>query len=99
MLDESRANASDSKPEKSNSREHDGYRQRPRPLKRSRYAKEAELAEQRQQAAEARSKAREERDKDRRAMAKARKPDKDGKYRLGRQSKVLLNRVERIVGE
>jgi hypothetical protein len=57
------------------------------------------MAEQRRLEAEARRKVIEEKQKDRRAMSKARRPGKDGKYRLGRQSKILLHRVERIVAE
>jgi len=73
------------------------YQQRVRQPKRSSYLKESQLAEHRRLEAEARRKIREENDKDRRAMSRARRPDKDGTYRLGRQSKVLLHRVERIV--
>jgi hypothetical protein len=57
------------------------------------------MAEQRRLEAEARRKVIEEKQKDRRAMSKARRPGKDGKYRLGRQSKILLHRIERIVAE
>jgi hypothetical protein len=57
------------------------------------------MAEQRRLEAEARQMVRGEKDKDRREMSKARMPDKDGKLRLGRQSKVLLHRVQRIVAE
>jgi hypothetical protein len=57
------------------------------------------MAEQRRLEAEARRKFIEEKHKERRAMAKARRPGKDGKYRLGRQSKILLHRVERLVTE
>ena len=65
----------------------------------SRYTKETEIAKQRQVETEARTKARQERERDRRAMAKARRPDKSGKMRLGRQSKFLLGRVQRLVAE
>ena len=69
---------------------------RPKP---SSYSKEARMAAQRHLEAEARRKSREEKDKDRRAMLRARRPAKDGSYRLGRQSKVLLNKVKRIIAE
>ena len=75
-----------------------GFRRRPR-TKPSRYEKEKELAKQRQAEIEAKNRAREEREKERRAMAKARRPAKDGKPRLGRQSKVLLSRVQRLVSD
>jgi hypothetical protein len=61
------------------------------------YSRESQLADKAKLDAEAREKAREVREKDRRAMLKARRPDKDGRYKLGRQSKVLLNRVRRLV--
>lgn len=67
--------------------------------RRSTYLKESQMAEEKRLEAKARQSLREERDKDRRAMSKARRLDKDGKYRLGRQSKVLLHRIERIIAE
>ena len=76
-----------------------GFRERRRKPKMSPYIKETEMAKQKQQERELRLKAREEHDKERRAMAKARKPGKDGKLRLGRQSKVLLSKVQRLVAE
>jgi len=69
---------------------------RPKP---SRYAKEHEIARQRQEDMEARRRLREERDKERKAMSKAKRTGKDGKMKLGRQSKVLLGRVQRLMGE
>lgn len=75
------------------------YRRRDLRPKRSSYLKEAQMAETRRLEAEARRKVVEEKEKDRRAMSKARRPGKDGKFRLGRQSKVLLHRVERIIGK
>ena len=74
-------------------------RQRNLRPKSSGYSREAQIAQQRRLEAEARRKIREEKDRDRRAMLKARKPSKDGKYRLGRQSKILLHRVRRMVAE
>ncbi|KAI1316973.1 hypothetical protein F5Y16DRAFT_160586 [Xylariaceae sp. FL0255] len=41
----------------------------------------------------------EDRERFRRAMAKARKPGKDGQRRLGRESGLLLEKVKRMVGE
>ncbi|ERF70301.1 hypothetical protein EPUS_06342 [Endocarpon pusillum Z07020] len=73
-------------------------RRRARP-KRSSYSKETQMAEQRQLEAEARRMVREEKDRERRAMLKARRPDRDGRYRLGRQSKILLHKVKRLVEE
>jgi hypothetical protein len=73
------------------------FRHRSRRPKPSSYSREAKAAEQTRLEAEARRKLREEKDKDRQAMSKARRPDKEGRYRLGRQSKVLLSRVQRMV--
>lgn len=63
----------------------------------ARYKKDFAQAEERKAHMAAREKAREQREKERRAMAKARKPGKDGKQKLGRQSNVLLSRVQRLV--
>ena len=84
--------------------EHDdvnGFRSRKkeRKPKESRYKKEFELAEQRKVQLEERTKARETRHAERRQMAKAKRPGKDGKMKLGRQSSVLLSRVQRLMGE
>jgi neutral trehalase len=76
-----------------------GHWQKTRRPKPSSYVKEVQMAEQSRHKAHARNRQREERDKDRRAMSKARRPDKDGKYRLGRQSNILLSRVKRLVAE
>ena len=76
-----------------------GFRERGRRPRMSRYTKETEIAKQRQAEVEARARVRMERERDRRAMAKARRPDKNGNLRLGRQSKVLLSRVQRLVAE
>lgn len=65
-----------------------------RPL---RYRKDFAQAEERKVQEQERQAARERRDKERRAMAKARKPGKDGKQKLGRQSNVLLSRVQALV--
>ncbi|KAL4970247.1 uncharacterized protein BDV14DRAFT_162809 [Aspergillus stella-maris] len=69
-----------------------------RKQKRGAYAKELEIAEKKRQAAEKRREQREFRAKDREAMTRARKPDQFGKRRLGRESQVLLSRVQRMVG-
>ena len=63
------------------------------------YIKEMEIAKQREIEQIARQKAREERARDRRAMAKAKRPDREGRIRLGRQSKVLLSRAQRAVAQ
>jgi hypothetical protein len=76
----------------------DGKRQS-RPPKRSAFTKEMEIAEKRKQAAEARQREREAKQKDREAMTRAKRPDRFGKRRLGRESNVLLSRVQRMVGQ
>ena len=71
----------------------------------SREAQEAkrkrEAAEQRQREREGaqaqRQKKMEERERMRRAMPQARKPGRDGKRKLGRESAVLLERVKKLV--
>lgn len=73
-------------------------RQKHRP-KQSGYAKELELAAERKVQLEAKQIAREGREKERRAMAKARRPGKDGKIKLGRQGTILLSRVKRMQEE
>lgn len=80
---------------------------RPKPVP---FEKEARLAEKRKADAEARreeieeaNKQRqqkiEERERFRKAMAKARTGGKNGQRKLGRESKVLLERVRRVVKE
>ena len=71
---------------------------RDRRSKRSAFAKEMEIAQKRQEAAEKKRAEREFRQKDRDAMARARRPDQFGKKRLGRESKVLLGRVQHMLG-
>ena len=63
-----------------------------------RYAKEKEIAAQRRQELAEKQQAREDREKDRHAMLKARRPGRDGKIKLGRQSQILLSRVQKLVG-
>ncbi|RAK98659.1 uncharacterized protein BO80DRAFT_427255 [Aspergillus ibericus CBS 121593] len=85
------------RPQRGDRRDARGRRVRkPKP---SAFSKEMEIAEKRRQEAEKRREAREFRQKDREAMARARRPDQHGKRRLGRESKVLLSRVERMVGQ
>ncbi|KAL5002513.1 hypothetical protein BDV10DRAFT_156797 [Aspergillus recurvatus] len=79
-------------------RRKEGDRRNRKP-KRGAFTKELEIAEKRRQAAEKKRQQREFRAKDREAMAIARRPDQNGKRRLGRESKVLLSRVQRMVGE
>ncbi|KAL8725735.1 MAG: hypothetical protein Q9166_007185 [cf. Caloplaca sp. 2 TL-2023] len=80
---------------------------RPKPVP---FQKEAQLARQRKEESEARreavKKARlgrerklEERERFRKAMAKARTGGKNGQRKLGRESKVLLEKVRRLVAE
>ncbi|RHZ66683.1 hypothetical protein CDV55_104517 [Aspergillus turcosus] len=71
-------------------------RRKPKP---SAFAKEMEIAEKRRKEAERRRQEREFRQKDREAMARAKKPAADGKRRLGRESQVLLNRIQHMVGQ
>lgn len=67
---------------------------KPRP---DRFAKEKKVAAQRREDLAAKERAREEREKERFAMLKARRPGRDGKIKLGRQSQVLLSRVKRLM--
>lgn len=76
----------------------DGAKRERKP-KRSAFAKEMEISEQRRKAAEARQKEREAKQKEREAMIRAKRPDQFGKRRLGRESKALLDRVQRLVGQ
>jgi len=80
----------------------EGYRDHPKDRRRpreSRYKKEFELATQHKAAMEAKQRARDARDRERKAMAKAKRPGKDGKMKLGRQGTVLLQRVQRLAEE
>ena len=80
-------------------------RRKPQP-----FAKEAKFAEERKQEARKRREAfeenkrirqqkLEERERHRRAMAKARMGGKNGQRKLGRESKILLEKVQRLVAE
>ncbi|KAK8242779.1 hypothetical protein IWZ00DRAFT_342599 [Phyllosticta capitalensis] len=84
---------------------HDCRRKKP---KSTPFAKEAAIAQKRKEEAEARQKARDEAEKQRqqrladrermrKAMAKAHKPGRDGKRKLGREAPVLLEKVKRLV--
>ncbi|KAL8867690.1 MAG: hypothetical protein Q9174_005497 [Haloplaca sp. 1 TL-2023] len=83
---------------------------RPRKPKHAPFEKEAQLAQKRKEEAEARREEMEknrlerqtkieERERFRKAMAKARTGGKNGQRKLGRESKVLLERVKSLVDE
>jgi hypothetical protein len=74
-------------------------RRRERKPKTSRYEQDIKLAEEKRAQSAARNNAREARQKERKAMAKAKRPGRDGKQKLGRQGNVLLSRVQRLMGE
>ena len=103
MLDAPEPEQQQSKP-KSNYKPKSGPSQnrqdggRNRKPKRSAFSKELEIAEKRKKEAEKRREEKEFKQKDREAMARARRPDQFGKRRLGRESQVLLGRVQRMVG-
>ncbi|ODM16753.1 hypothetical protein SI65_07718 [Aspergillus cristatus] len=67
--------------------------------KRTAFDKEMEIARKRKEEADRRREQKEFKQKDREAMAKAKRPDQNGKKRLGRESTVLLSRVQRMVGQ
>lgn len=96
--------------EKPEQQDRNETRQRKRRPKAVPFKKEHEAAQQRKAEAEERRKAREEaererkrkteeRERFRRAMAKARTGGRNGQRKLGRESKPLLERVKRMVGE
>ncbi|KAL4818720.1 hypothetical protein BDW67DRAFT_11796 [Aspergillus spinulosporus] len=89
-------NARDAEPEQADRKAGDRRNRKP---KRGAFAKELEIAEKRRQEAEKKRQLRELKAKDREAMARAKRPDQNGKRRLGRESKVLLSRIQRMVGE
>lgn len=78
-----------------NNRERNRPKRRPKP---SAFQKELEIAEKRRKEQEARQKERELKAKERQAMANARRPDQFGKRRLGRESTVLLSKIQRTLG-
>ncbi|EAL90610.1 hypothetical protein KXW98_008437 [Aspergillus fumigatus] len=86
------------RPERSQDHNPRGRRNRRKP-KLSAFAKEMEIAEKRRKEAERRREEREFKIKDREAMARAKRPAPDGKRKLGRESKVLLNRIQHMVGQ
>ncbi|KAI1421023.1 hypothetical protein F5Y12DRAFT_67354 [Xylaria sp. FL1777] len=61
-------------------------------------AEAAEWAAEKQRREAERQRKTEERERFRRAMAKARKPGRDGQRRLGRESGLLLEKVKKMVG-
>ena len=82
---------------------------RPRRQKSATFGKEMKSAAQRKAEIDERKKQREnaeqdwkqkrdDREKYRKAMAKAKKPGRDGQRKLGRESKVLLDRVKKVMG-
>ena len=75
---------------------HNSHSARP---KKSSYHKELEIGAQRREQIAANADARLARDKERRAMAKAKRPGKDGKAKLGRQGTALLTRIQRLTAE
>ncbi|KAK6835339.1 hypothetical protein RU639_001830 [Aspergillus parasiticus] len=96
MLDQP---APENPPRTERARNQNGEGRRKRKPKQSAFAKEMELAEKRRQEAQKRQEERDFRQKDREAMARAKRPDQHGKRRLGRESNVLLSRVQRMVGQ
>lgn len=76
-----------------------GRRRGKRKPKPAPFAKEMELARQEEDEIARRKKIKELNQRDRQAMARARRPDQSGKRRLGRESKVLLERVKRMVDD
>lgn len=70
-------------------------KRRPKP---SAFKKELEIAEKGRKEQEARQRERELKAKERQAMAKARRLDQFGKRRLGRESTVLLSKIQRTLG-
>ncbi|KAF3480061.1 uncharacterized protein GIQ15_05408 [Arthroderma uncinatum] len=82
--------------------EHDGdsrpHGRRPRRAKPYPFTREEEAAQKRIEEANAREKLRLQREKERADMTRAKRPDQFGKRRLGRESKVLLDKVKRLVG-
>ncbi|KAL1978917.1 hypothetical protein VTN31DRAFT_1776 [Thermomyces dupontii] len=71
-------------------------KKRPKP---NPFAKEMAIAQKKREEAEARRREKESKAKEREAMRRAKRPDQFGKKRLGRESKVLLSKVQRITGQ
>ncbi|EEA25720.1 hypothetical protein TMatcc_006049 [Talaromyces marneffei ATCC 18224] len=78
-----------------NNRDRSRQKRRPKP---SAFQKEMDIAEKRRKEQEARQKERDLKAKERQAMTKARRPDQFGKRRLGRESTVLLSKIQRTLG-
>lgn len=89
----------DARTNQNNPKRVDSFHGRQRKNKPSPFTKETRLAEEKEAERAEQTRAREERARDRRAMAKAKRPDRNGNTRLGRQSKVLLRRVERLISQ
>ena len=104
--EEAHALDADADPSIHPSRRHNhSHRPKPQP-----FQKEVQIAEQqrafkaarreaKEEAMRQREKKLEERERFRRAMARAKKPGLNGQIKLGRESKVLLERVKKMVGE
>lgn len=85
----------DSRNQHNSTQERPRHRERrPKPIP---FTKEMQFAQKRKEEAEARRRLKEAKEKERQAMMRAQRPDQFGKQRLGRQSKVLLDKVKRIV--
>ncbi|KAL1988881.1 hypothetical protein VTN96DRAFT_6870 [Rasamsonia emersonii] len=82
-----------------NSNNDQGRERRKRRQKPSAFAKEMAIAEKKRQEREARRKEKELKAKEREAMARAKRPDRFGRKHLSRESKVLLSKVQRMVGQ
>ena len=104
MLDSQAAIEKTEPKDYSDHRRRTSSRSKPRP-----FEWEARLAEQKREEARARQlifeasnrerqEKAEEREKLRNAMAKARRPARNGQRKLGRESKVLLEKVKKLVG-
>lgn len=104
MLDDQNAIRKTGPNDYSDQRRRTSGRSKPRP-----FEWEARLAEQKHEEARARQlvleasnrerqEKAEERERLRNAMARARRPDRNGQRKLGRESKVLLEKVKKLVG-
>ncbi|KAI1119538.1 hypothetical protein F5Y14DRAFT_7162 [Nemania sp. NC0429] len=86
------------RPERPNSRKRKpGYFDEALSLAESKKAEAAERAAEQARRAAERQRKTEDRERFRRAMAKARKPGRDGQRRLGRESGLLLEKVKKMV--
>ncbi|KAM5471881.1 hypothetical protein MauCBS54593_003287 [Microsporum audouinii] len=80
--------------EKQDNRPHGRRQRRAKPYP---FAREEDAAQRRIAEAKAREKLRQMKEKERADMARAKRPDRSGRRRLGRESKVLLDKVKRLV--